>query len=215
MADPPLSTPDPAELAKGELLTLLSHELRGPLGAIAAAADVLGIVPANSETAAEARDVIARQARILAHLLDDLRTRPLAGPAVLSTPQPLDADALPLSRRRQVLVIDADADRLESLRRQLVRDGHQVSATTDAAQGLERLLELRPQVSIVGIALAGMTGQDLARRARAAGYTGRMIALAGAAASGTLPNELRVAGFDAWLPGPVDRAQLRACLGED
>ncbi len=71
------STPDAHERVKREVLTLLSHELRGPLGAITAAADVLKVVPADSETAAEAREIIARQARILAHLLDDLRLRPL------------------------------------------------------------------------------------------------------------------------------------------
>jgi CheY-like chemotaxis protein len=66
----------------------------------------------------------------------------------------------------------------------------------------------------VDIGLPGLTGFELARHARAAGYAGRMIALSGYGAERDAQEAL-VAGFDAYLVKPVDRAQLRASLSED
>ncbi len=64
------------------------------------------------------------------------------------------------------------------------------------------------------IGLPGLTGFELARHARAAGYAGRMIALSGYGAERDAQEAL-VAGFDAYLVKPVDRAQLRASLSAD
>ena len=59
--------------AKDEQEKLLIHEWRNALNAIGAAADVLASSDPASETAADARDVIARQARLLAHSLHHAR----------------------------------------------------------------------------------------------------------------------------------------------
>jgi len=76
------------------------------------------------------------------------------------------------------------------------------------------LLKQKPEVSIVDIGLPGLTGFELARHARAAGYAGRMIALSGYGAERDAQEAL-VAGFDAYLVKPVDRNQLRASLSAD
>lgn len=355
-----------ASRAKDEFLTMLSHELRNPLGAISAAVDVLDIAAAGSDSAAEARGIIARQTRNLAHMMNDLLDvgRVLAGRILLArqpvnlaavlervrrtldvtgesaahqlqvdahevwvngdavrieqvmtnlvtnaikyTPagrridillarregdavfevqdagtgippallphifdlfvqgeRPLDrragglgigltlvrrlvelhdgaihaqssgagsrfsvmlpaidpparpdGDTLPPSRRRKVLVIDDNADVLAALRSKLELDGHTVSTAADGLDGLQRLLKQQPEVSIVDIGLPGLTGYELARHARAAGYAGRMIALSGYGADRDVNNAL-VAGFDAYLVKPVDRTQLRASLSAD
>jgi PAS domain S-box-containing protein len=57
---------------KTEFLGMLSHELRNPLAPIRSALDVLDRVPMASAQAARAREVIARQADHLTHLVDDL-----------------------------------------------------------------------------------------------------------------------------------------------
>jgi PAS domain S-box-containing protein len=352
--------------AKDEFLTMLSHELRNPLGAISAAVDVLEGVPADGETAGEARAIIARQTRNLAHMMNDLLDvgRVIAGKVML-TRQPIDIAAivtavrqtialtgeatghdlrlnleatwidgdavrieqivtnlltnavkytpagraitvavrreadtavlevqdagvgiaagllphifelfvqgdrtldrragglgigltlvrrlvelhggsvgaessdggsrftvrlpaieppasspgeqLPLSRRRKVLVVEDNEDMLAALRSKLELDGHSVSTAGNGIEGLTRLLKLRPEVSIVDIGLPGITGFDLARHARAAGYAGRMIALSGYGHERDIANAL-VAGFDAYLVKPVDRVQLRASLSAD
>ena len=355
-----------ASRAKDEFLTMLSHELRNPLGAISAAIDVLEVADPTSHTGAEARAIIARQTRNLAHMMNDLLDvgRVIAGKILLArqpvnlaavvkrveqtlavtgeakehelhleledvwvdgdavrieqvvtnlltnavkyTPAgrtigvtvgiehgaavlrvqdagmgipaallphifdlfvqgqrtldrragglgigltlvrrlvelhggtvgvessdegsrftvrlpavrpPLnpDGDTLPPSRRRKVLVVEDNDDVLSALRSKLELDGHTVSTAVDGIEGLTRLLKLRPEVSIVDIGLPGLTGFELARHARAAGYAGRMIALSGYGAERDAQEAL-IAGFDAYLVKPVDRNQLRASLSAD
>ena len=355
-----------ASRAKDELLTMLSHELRNPLGAISAATDVLDAAAAGSPTAVEAREIIGRQTRNLAHMMNDLLDvgrviagktplahdhvdlaavvrrvrqtlaithdaddhalrleldevwvngdavrieqvvtnlltnavkytprgglievivrreddtavlvvqdsgtgiapallprvfdlfvqgeRPLHRPAgglgvgltlvrrlvelhggtvgvdssgegsrftvrlpAVMAPASQDKDALPLSRRRKVLVVEDNDDVLAALRSKLELDGHSVSTAADGIEGLTRLLKLRPEVSIVDIGLPGLTGYELARHARAAGYAGRMIALSGYGTESDAQAAL-VAGFDAYLVKPVDRDQLRASLSAE
>ena len=352
--------------AKDEFLTMLSHELRNPLGAISAAIDVLEAAEPTSRTGAEARSIIARQTRNLAHMMNDLldvgrviagkillarqpvnlgavvhrveetlaitgeakdhqlkldladvwldgdavrieqvvtnlvtnaikytpagrrievQVRSEAGMAVLevkdagmgipaallphifdlfvqgqrtldrrggglgigltlvralvqlhggnvavessdegsrfivripqiAAPVLQDGETLPPSRRRQVLVVEDNGDVLAALRSKLELDGHSVSTAVDGIEGLSRLLKLKPEVSIVDIGLPGLTGFELARHARAAGYAGRMIALSGYGAERDAQEAL-VAGFDAYLVKPVDRNQLRASLSAD
>lgn len=352
-----------ASRAKDEFLTMLSHELRNPLGAISAAVDVLESAPSDSGTAIEAREIIARQTRNLAHMLNDLLdvSRVIAGKILLSrqpfdlaalvrrlgdtlgltgeasghtlhlrlqpvwvdadpvrieqvvtnlvtnaikytppgrpirvgvsredgmavlevkdagmgippallprvfdlfvqgergldrragglgigltlvrrlselhggsvdvqssdagsrftvrlpaipAPEALPEGGLPRARPRQVLVVEDNDDVLAALRSKLELDGHSVSTAVDGVEGLRRLLSLKPEVSIVDIGLPGLTGLQLARQARAAGYAGRMIAISGYGAERDARDAL-VAGFDAYLVKPVDRNQLRACL---
>jgi signal transduction histidine kinase len=352
-----------ASRAKDEFLAMLGHELRNPLGALSAATDVLEAAPPTSDSADEARTIIARQTRNLAHLVHDLLDvgRAIAGDIVLTrqpvnlaavlervrstlqvtggsathdlhlqaedtwvdgdavrleqvlsnllgnalkyTPpgrrigasirrfddqavvevsdagvgipaellprvfdvfvqgaRPLDrragglgigltlvkrvvelhggsvmvssspagscftlrlpaidppslpeGDSLPTRRPRRVLVIDDNADVLAALRSKLELDGHTVSTAIDGVEGLNRLLRQQPEVSIVDIGLPGMTGYEVARHARAAGYGGRLIALSGYGQDRDRRDAL-VAGFDAYLVKPVERGDLRATL---
>jgi signal transduction histidine kinase len=355
-----------ANRAKDEFLTMLSHELRNPLGAISAAIDVLDAAGPSSQAGAEARAIIARQTRNLAHMMNDLLDvgRVIAGKILLAR-QPVnlaavvrrvqetlaitgegrnhriqmqlddawaDGDAvrieqvvtnlvtnavkytpagrmievrvrgegalallevqdagmgipaamlphifdlfvqgqrtldrrgaglgigltlvralvelhggsvgvesseegsrftvrlpriaapiaredgaLPPARRRQVLVVEDNGDVLEALRSKLELDGHTVSTAADGIEGLSRLLQQKPEVSIIDIGLPGLTGFELARHARAAGYAGRLIALSGYGAERDAQEAL-VAGFDAYLVKPVDRHQLRASLSDE
>lgn len=354
-----------ASRAKDEFITMLSHELRNPLGAIAAAVDVLDSAEPQGETAAEARAIIARQTRDLSHMMNDLLdvSRVIAGKILLSR-QPVDLadiaqrvqqtltltgaaahhrlrctlhpawvdgdavrleqilgnlltnalkytppggdiglsvrregrtalievqdcgegipgallphifdlfvqgersldrragglgigltlvrrlvelhggtvsvetsaagsrftvrlpavegvpaladDSLPLQLRRKVLVVEDNPDVLAALRSKLELDGHTVSTAADGIEGLDRLLKLRPEVAIVDMGLPGITGFELARRARAAGHSGRMIAISSDGHERDRANAM-LAGFDAYLVKPVDRMQLRATLSE-
>jgi PAS domain S-box-containing protein len=80
-----------ANRAKDEFLAMLGHELRNPLGAISSAIRLLEPGDSASERAALARDVIARQTRHLARLVDDLLdvARVMTGKVLLER-QPLD-----------------------------------------------------------------------------------------------------------------------------
>jgi len=61
-----------ANRAKDEFLAMLGHELRNPLGAISAASEVLNRIDQGNEVAQRARQIISRQTRHLARLMDDL-----------------------------------------------------------------------------------------------------------------------------------------------
>jgi signal transduction histidine kinase/CheY-like chemotaxis protein len=61
-----------ASRGKDELLAMLGHELRNPLSAIASATYILESPEASPDATRLAREIIARQNRHLAHLVDDL-----------------------------------------------------------------------------------------------------------------------------------------------
>lgn len=74
-----LPLPSGPTAERDELLERWRHALRSPLNALLAAAEVLACVPADSPAAAEARGVIARQARTLAWLISDIPAGDEAG----------------------------------------------------------------------------------------------------------------------------------------
>ncbi len=84
-----------ASRAKDEFLAMLGHELRNPLGAIASAVEVLQRVHGDAALAANARQIIARQTRHLARLMDDLLDvgRVVSGKVLLHR-RPLDLATL-------------------------------------------------------------------------------------------------------------------------
>jgi CheY-like chemotaxis protein len=61
-----------ASRRKDEFLAILAHELRNPLAALAAAAQLLAKAPERPAVATTARDAVQRQIDHMSHLLDDL-----------------------------------------------------------------------------------------------------------------------------------------------
>jgi signal transduction histidine kinase len=118
---------------RDQFLAMLGHELRNPLGAIMLAVEMLGHV--QGETGGKQRGVIARQARHLARLVDDLLdvSRVTTGKVLLKR-APVDLDELtarcvqsaePVARARsqdislssagRPLLVEGDAVRLEQV----------------------------------------------------------------------------------------------------
>lgn len=116
--------------------------------------------------------------------------------------------------RRHVAIIEDNEDALAALRSLLELDGHRVDAALDGESGLAALLELRPDVAVVDIGLPRLSGFEVARRSRAAGYAGRMIALSGYGQEQGRSQAL-ASGFDAYLVKPVEADELRRLLAED
>jgi CheY-like chemotaxis protein/two-component sensor histidine kinase len=117
------------------------------------------------------------------------------------------------ARQRQVLLVEDNADAMSALRSLLELDGHTVSTAADGVSGLEQLLQMRPEVAVIDIGLPGLTGYEVAKRSRAAGHAGKLIALSGYGQGRDVQQALR-AGFDAHLVKPVDPEALRRLLAE-
>jgi signal transduction histidine kinase/CheY-like chemotaxis protein len=123
----------------------------------------------------------------------------------------LDRPRPSAQRRFKMLLVEGNQDVLGALRAELELDGHAVSTARDGHDGLRQLLLHKPQVSIIDTAVPGLSGCELAREARAAGYAGRMVALSGTGTDREIAEAMR-AGFDTCLVKPVTPEQVRACL---
>ena len=107
--------------AKDEFLAMLGHELRNPLGAIASAVHVLGLLGADGDAGERPRDVIERQVAHLSRLVDDLLdVARVSSGQVLLAQETCDLGALV----RQVVGTFRAAHRL---------DGHEVTAVAPRA----------------------------------------------------------------------------------
>lgn len=115
------------------------------------------------------------------------------------------------ARRRRIVLIEDNADVLDGLRTTLELDGHTVSVASDGDHGLKAVIDAWPDVAIVDIGLPGMTGLEVARRCRAAGYGGVMIALSGYGRSMDVRQAFE-SGFDSHLVKPVDTTELQRLI---
>jgi signal transduction histidine kinase/ActR/RegA family two-component response regulator len=115
-----------ASRAKDELLAMLGHELRNPLGAIVNAARVLVTPGLPEDVDRRARDVIARQSNHLAKLVDDLvdASRMLTGKVAL------ERERLDLARlvTRAVGALTSDGRTLEHRIEARLEEGVEIEA---------------------------------------------------------------------------------------
>jgi CheY-like chemotaxis protein/anti-sigma regulatory factor (Ser/Thr protein kinase) len=114
--------------------------------------------------------------------------------------------------RRSVVLVEDNEDALESLRVMLELDGHTVVTARDGVSGLRTVLDLRPDVAVVDVGLPGMTGLELAKRSRGAGFAGLMIAVSGYGRE-TDVRQARESGFDAHLVKPINVTELQRLMG--
>ncbi|WP_144026976.1 response regulator, partial [Azospirillum brasilense] len=81
----------------------------------------------------------------------------------------------------------------------------------DGLDGLVLIIAERPDVAIVDIGLPGVDGYEVALRARAAGYAGRMVAVSGYGQAQDI-SKARKAGFDEYLVKPITMEQLQNAM---
>jgi signal transduction histidine kinase len=127
-------------------------------------------------------------------------------------PSAMDARAVQ-SQRRSVVIVEDNEDALDSLKAMLELDGHMVVAARDGVSGLRTVLDLRPDVAVVDVGLPGMTGLELAKRSRGAGFAGMMIAVSGYGRESDV-RQARESGFDAHLVKPINVTDLQRLIAE-
>jgi CheY-like chemotaxis protein len=132
-----------------------------------------------------------------------------SGPAMRRSVPSLDATA------QRVLIIEDNADTLESLHAVLAADGHEVHGAADGEAGIEMAERTRPSVVLVDIGLPGIDGYEIARRLRARqaelGVQWRLIALTGYGQPEDVARA-KEAGFDTHLVKPVAPMALQAAM---
>jgi len=114
---------------------------------------------------------------------------------------------------RRILLIEDNADAREALRMVLENLGHDLSEAADGERGVERAIELRPQLAFVDIGLPGIDGFEAARRIRAADPSILLVALTGYGRDEDVAAS-HAAGFDAHVVKPVNMQQLSALIEE-
>jgi len=118
----------------------------------------------------------------------------------------------PGNRCRHILLIEDNPDARESLRLLLSMMGHQVDTAADGVEGVEKALDVHPEVAIVDIGLPRMNGYEAARRIRAAlGETVVLIACT-AYDQPDARRRVREAGFDAHIVKPMEINELMPWL---
>jgi signal transduction histidine kinase len=136
----------------------------------------------------------------------EVRLAMAGAPAAIDGDEPVSG-----SNARRILVVEDNEDAQKTLCDMLLLDGHAVSSADDGVTGLDMLVQQRPEVAIVDIGLPRLDGFEVALRARAAGYAGRMIAVSGYGHAQDAHRAM-CAGFDAHMPKPVNAEQLRRLM---
>ncbi|MDQ7990683.1 MAG: ATP-binding protein [Candidatus Dactylopiibacterium sp.] len=123
---------------------------------------------------------------------------------------PHDARVAP-GQPRRIVVIEDNEDVLRGLLTALRLEGHTAWAARDGTSGLGLILDEQPDLAIVDIGLPGLTGYEVARRAREAGYAGKLFAVSG---YGQARDRLRAqeARFDMHFVKPVQHTELFAAI---
>jgi len=116
---------------------------------------------------------------------------------------------------KRVLVVEDGQEARESLGMLLMAWSHEVTFAVTGPEGLERALEIQPDVVIIDIGLPGLDGYHVASGIRLDGSTwARRVKLIALTGYGQAEDRVRAidAGFDVHVLKPVDPVELRALL---
>ncbi|NTU60021.1 MAG: response regulator [Deltaproteobacteria bacterium] len=106
-----------------------------------------------------------------------------------------------------VLLVDDEPIILATVEAALSRAGYQVTALGNGADASAHLAEHRPDVVVTDVAMEGMSGIDLLRRAKALDPDVAVIVVTGYCDAGTAIESLRL-GAEDYLAKPFDFDEL-------
>jgi PAS domain S-box-containing protein len=128
---------------------------------------------------------------------------------------PAEAGTTPLRMGEtcRILIVEDNADTLESLRLEMELWGNEVSTARSAEEALEKAVAARPQIVLCDIGLPGMDGYKLvsALRKKLAGTPVVFAAVTGYASRDDQERAL-AAGFDSFLVKPLEPQTLTRLL---
>lgn len=136
------------------------------------------------------------------------------GPEVRAPVEPAAAPPEPTSEsstRLRILAVDDDPELREMIALMLKHDGHDVQVAADGDEALAALAEERFELLISDVGMPGMTGWELAARARAAWPHMRLV-LATGWGTEIDPAQARLRGIEAVIAKPFRINDLRRVL---
>lgn len=115
--------------------------------------------------------------------------------------------------KRRILLVDDNADAVQSLAMLLEECGHEVIIEADGLKGLEAALTHSPEVVILDIGLPDISGYELARRLRTENETKNTVLLAITGYGQEQDKKLaKAAGFDYHLVKPINFQELKKLI---
>jgi len=130
-----------------------------------------------------------------------------------ATGQPTEVLPLPAGSVRRILIVEDNADFRQTLRELLAALGYSVATAATGDEGLELIIDTKPDVAIVDIGLPGLDGFEVARRTKGAlGRHGiKLVAMTGYS-SLAVRNAALEAGFDLHVTKPCTPGELAEIL---
>lgn len=171
------------------------HEARNALAAMATASELLARLAPSHPLANEASLVVQRQGRQLSERLSDLVVHVRSSHG-----------------RFRVLAISDDAHLLAALGRMLTAHDCRTDFAASSEDGLHALTTRRHQLALVDVRTSNGAGLAVARRARDAGFEGRLFAIWSARLPHQRAQEEGIAGFDLLLSRSVETGAFKAAL---
>lgn len=147
------------------------------------------------------------QGRIHVNSKGDLTVFTIELPAAQPAPSSQPRVAPAVVPCRKILIIEDNDDARDALRMMLETKGHDVEARADSLSGLQVILDWQPHLALVDIGLSGISGYEVARRAREAGFAGWLISLSGYGQQEDVQTALEC-GFDFHMIKPLDEQTL-------
>ncbi len=120
-----------------------------------------------------------------------------------------------LEPTRRVLIVDDNADIVESLSRGLRAQGYDVETAHDGLDAIEKAVRFRPHVVVLDLLLPILSGWDVARTLRRVRLFARPLLIALSGLGGEEHRAAsRAAGFELHLRKPVRLATLTTIINK-
>ena len=175
------------------------HDTRNAMAALTCAAKTLATADIHDPRVGQASAAVVRETHELVGQVRELIVFALHG---AGTPA-------------GALAVSDDARLLASMGGFLSGSGYQIRLAGSNEEGFRSLLQHLPQLTLIDVGTSRGHALSLARRARTAGFEGRMIAIWGSDRPALPAPRGGLTGFDAVLERSFDLPGLRAAVARD
>ncbi len=113
---------------------------------------------------------------------------------------------------KRIVVVDDDYAIRLSCRQTLAKSGYEVTTFEDGASGLKGVAEIKPQLVVVDLKMAGISGFEVIERVHQIDPNIVVIVITGYATIGTAVDAMKTGAYD-FLPKPFKPDELRIIVG--